>query len=45
MKYKTIEGKWYEYIGETTIADAIKYILVVNAHRFELKGDSLRKNK
>ena len=36
-------AKWYEYIGETTIADAIMDRLAVNAHRFELKGESLRK--
>lgn len=35
--------KWYEYIGESTIADAIMDRLAVNAHRFELKGESLRK--
>jgi DNA replication protein DnaC len=37
--------KWYEYIGESTIADAIMDRLSVNAHRFDLKGDSLRKKK
>ena len=36
-------AKWYEYIGESTIADAIMDRLAVNAHRFELKGESLRK--
>lgn len=35
-------AKWYEYIGESTVADAIMDRLAVNAHRFELKGDSLR---
>jgi DNA replication protein DnaC len=35
--------KWHEYIGESTIADAIMDRLAVNAHRFELKGESLRK--
>ncbi len=38
-------AKWHEYIGETTIADAIMDRLAVNAHRFDLKGDSLRKKK
>jgi len=38
-------SKWYEYIGESTIADAIMDRLSVNAHRFELKGESLRKKK
>ena len=36
-------SKWYEYIGESTIADAIMDRLSVNAHRFELAGQSLRK--
>ncbi len=36
-------GNWYEYIGESTIADAIMDRLSVNAHRFDLKGESLRK--
>ena len=36
-------AKWYEYIGESTVADAIMDRLAVNAHRFELKGESLRK--
>ena len=38
-------AKWHEYIGESTIADAIMDRLAVNAHRFELKGESLRKKK
>lgn len=38
-------AKWYEYIGESTIADAIMDRLTVNAHRFDLKGESLRKKK
>lgn len=38
-------AKWYDYIGESTIADAIMDRLAVNAHRFELKGESLRKKK
>ena len=36
---------WYEYIGESTISDAVMDRLAGNAHRFELKGDSLRKKK
>lgn len=36
---------WYEYIGESTISDAIMDRLAGNAHRFELKGESLRKKK
>ncbi len=34
---------WHQYIGENTIADAIMDRLSGNAHRFDLKGDSLRK--
>lgn len=37
--------KWYEYIGESTISDAIMDRLAGNAHRFDLKGKSLRKKK
>lgn len=36
---------WHQYIGESTIADAIMDRLAGNAHRFDLKGDSLRKKK
>lgn len=36
-------GKWHEYIAEPTLADAIMDRLMANAHRFELKGQSLRK--
>ena len=36
-------GKWYDYIGEPTLADAIMDRLVNNATHFELKGESLRK--
>lgn len=35
---------WHEWIGEPTLADAILDRLVHNAHRFELKGPSRRKN-
>lgn len=35
--------KWYEVIGEQTIADAIMDRLIHSAHRLELKGESLRK--
>lgn len=37
-------NKWHEVIGEQTIADAILDRLIHNAHRLELKGESLRKN-
>jgi DNA replication protein DnaC len=36
-------GSWHESIAEPTLADAIMDRLLANAHRFELKGDSLRK--
>ena len=36
-------NKWYEYIGEPTMADAICDRLTSNAHKIELKGESLRK--
>ncbi len=35
--------KWHEIIGDDTIADAICDRLVHNAHRIELKGESVRK--
>lgn len=38
-------SKWHEIIGEQTIADAILDRIVHDAHRIEMKGDSLRKKK
>jgi DNA replication protein DnaC len=38
-------NKWYEYINEPTLADAICDRLTANAHKIELKGESLRKSK
>ena len=35
-------AKWYEYIGDPTIADAIMDRLIYNAHNIELKGPSMR---
>jgi len=35
---------WHEYIGEATIADAVLDRLLHGAHKFELTGDSLRRN-
>ena len=37
--------RWYEIIGNPTIADAILDRLVHNSYRIELKGESLRKQK
>jgi DNA replication protein DnaC len=34
---------WHEHIGEPTIADAVLDRLLQHAHKFELKGDSMRK--
>lgn len=36
---------WHEVIGERTMADAILDRIVHGAHRIELEGDSMRKNK
>ncbi|MFN9998848.1 MAG: IS21-like element helper ATPase IstB [bacterium] len=38
-------NKWHEYINEPTMADAICDRLTANAHKIELKGESLRKKK
>ncbi len=38
-------SKWHDVIGEQTIADAILDRIIHNAHRIELKGESLRKRK
>jgi len=36
-------AKWYEYIADPTIADALMDRLLHHAHRIELKGESMRK--
>ena len=36
---------WHEQIGDPTLADGILDRLVHNAHRLELRGDSMRKQK
>ncbi|MGV8963433.1 MAG: IS21-like element helper ATPase IstB [Candidatus Saccharimonadaceae bacterium] len=38
-------NKWYDYIDEPTLADAILDRLTAHAHKIELKGDSMRKHK
>ena len=38
-------SRWYEYINDPTLADAILDRLTANAHRIELKGESLRRKK
>ena len=35
-------AKWYNYINEPTLADAIMDRLLANASRIELKGESMR---
>ncbi len=37
--------EWYDYIGDPTLADAILDRLLHQAHRIELKGESLRKKR
>ena len=36
---------WHDHIGDPTIADAILDRRVHNAHRFQLKGGSMRKKQ
>ncbi|MGH8678224.1 MAG: IS21-like element helper ATPase IstB [Burkholderiales bacterium] len=38
-------AKWHEQIGDPTLADSILDRLVHQAHRFELRGDSMRKQR
>lgn len=38
-------NKWYDYINDPTLADAIMDRLTANAIRIELKGESLRRKK
>lgn len=38
-------SKWHEVIGEKTIADAILDRIIHEAHRLDLKGESLRKKR
>ena len=38
-------SKWYDYINEPTIADAIMDRLIHSAQRIDIKGESMRKNK
>ena len=37
--------EWYDVIGEKTVADAILDRLVHDAHRIDIEGDSMRKNR
>ncbi len=36
-------SKWHDIIGEQTVADAILDRIIHNAHRIELKGESMRR--
>jgi DNA replication protein DnaC len=38
-------ARWHEQIGDPTAADGILDRLVHNAHRIEMRGDSMRKNR
>lgn len=38
-------SKWYEVIGEQTIADAVLDRVIHGAHRLDLKGESMRKRR
>lgn len=38
-------SKWYDIIGEQTIADAILDRIVHESHRLEMKGESMRKKR
>lgn len=38
-------SKWHEQIGDPTLADSILDRLVHNAHRIEMRGDSMRKTR
>jgi DNA replication protein DnaC len=38
-------ARWHEQIGDLTAADGILDRLVHNAHRIEMRGDSMRKKR
>jgi len=38
-------SRWHEQIGDPTIADGILGRLVHNAHRIEMRGESMRKKR
>jgi DNA replication protein DnaC len=38
-------ARWHEQIGDPTVADGILDRLVHNAHRLEMRGDSMRKKR
>jgi DNA replication protein DnaC len=40
-----VVSRWHEQIGDPTLADGVLDRLVHNAHRIEMRGDSMRKNR
>jgi len=38
-------AEWHEQIGDPTLADSILDRLVPNAHRIELRGESMRQKR
>ena len=38
-------SRWHEQIGDPTLADGILDRLLHNAHRIEMRGDSMRKSR
>lgn len=38
-------SKWYDYIGDPTLADIIMDRFVANSNKIELKGESMRQRK
>jgi DNA replication protein DnaC len=38
-------GKWYEYLDDPTLADAILDRVIHNAYKIELKGESVGKKR
>ena len=38
-------SRWHEQIGDPTFGDGILDLLVHHAHRIEMLGDSMRKNR
>jgi len=48
MRFRRERGqysRWHEQLSDPTRADGILDRLVHNAHRIEMRGDSMRKNR
>lgn len=45
ITYQLPVSAWYEIIGDHTLADAILDRIVLDAHRIELQGESLRRKR